>query len=109
MKFLVDAQLPGTLARWLRGRGCDAVHVLEREMSRIEDVSIWETCACEERILITKDVDFFILATRPGDTGRLLWLRMGNCRTQDLITRINKEWDLLMTTYAEGQRIVEMR
>ena len=53
MKFLVDAQLPGTLARWLRGRGCDAVHVLEREMSRLDDASIWETSICEERILIT--------------------------------------------------------
>lgn len=109
MKFLVDAQLPGTLARWLRGKGCDAVHVLEREMSCVDDVSIWEISIREERILITKDVDFFILATRPGDTGRLLWLRMGNCRTQDLITRINKEWDLLTASYAEGQRIVEMR
>ena len=78
-------------------------------MSRLDDASIWETSICEERILITKDVDFFILATRPGDNGRLLWLQMGNCRTQDLISRINKEWDLLMATYAEGQRIVEMR
>lgn len=78
-------------------------------MSRLDDASIWETSICEERILITKDVDFFILATRPGDNGRLLWLRMGNCRTQDLISRINKEWNLLMATYAEGQRIVEMR
>ena len=69
-------------------------------MSRLDDASIWETSICEERILITKDVDFFILATRPGDNGRLLWLRMGNCRTQDLISRINKEWDLLMATYA---------
>lgn len=109
MKFLVDAQLPGTLARWLRGRGCDAVHVLEREMSQVSDVSIWETSVREGRILITKDVDFFILASRPGDTGRLLWLRMGNCRTQDLITRMNKEWDLLVDAYAESQRIVEIR
>lgn len=78
-------------------------------MSQVSDVSIWETSVREARILITKDVDFFILASRPGDTGRLLWLRMGNCRTQDLITRMNKEWDLLVAAYAEGQRIVEMR
>ena len=32
----------------------------------------------ENRIEISKDEDFFILATRPGDFGRLLWLRVGN-------------------------------
>lgn len=109
MKFLVDAQLPGTLARWLRGRGLDAVHVLEREMARTDDLTIWQTSISEERILVSKDVDFFILATRPGDTGCLLWLRMGNCRTQDLITALNREWDRIGGAYAEGQRIVEMR
>ncbi|MGJ8633505.1 MAG: DUF5615 family PIN-like protein [Luteolibacter sp.] len=67
MKFLVDTQLPGTVARWLRGRGYDAVHVLERGMGQSGDVEIWELCKKEERILISKDEDFFIFATRPLD------------------------------------------
>lgn len=50
MKFLVDTQLPGTVARWLRGRGYDAVHVLERGMGQSGDVEIWELCKKEERI-----------------------------------------------------------
>jgi predicted nuclease of predicted toxin-antitoxin system len=28
MKFLVDAQLPRRLAKWLAGQGCDALHTL---------------------------------------------------------------------------------
>ncbi|MDP4647024.1 MAG: DUF5615 family PIN-like protein [Akkermansiaceae bacterium] len=63
MKFLVDAQLPGTLAKWLRGRECDAVHVLECGMAQTDDLSIWEKSIKEERILVTKDEDFFIFAT----------------------------------------------
>jgi predicted nuclease of predicted toxin-antitoxin system len=53
MKFLVDAQLPGTLAKWLRGRECDAVHVLECGMAQTDDLSIWEKSIKEERILVT--------------------------------------------------------
>jgi len=78
-------------------------------MGQADDVSIWKTASAEGRILVTKDEDFFILATRPGDPGRLLWLRMGNCRTQDLLTRLNKDWDVIETAFSEGQRIVEVR
>lgn len=109
MKFLIDAQLPGTLARWLRGRGFDAEHLLERNMAQADDLSIWKSSVEEGRILVTKGEDFFIFATRPGDNGLLLWLRMGNCRTQDLITRLNLEWTVIEAAYAVGQRIVEVR
>ena len=78
-------------------------------MGKVDDVSIWKVSITEDRILISKDEDFFILATRPGDEGRLLWLRMGNCRTQDLITRLNREWSALEAIYTDGQRIVEVR
>lgn len=109
MKFLVDAQLPKTLARWLRGREYDAEHVLEREMGQTDDLSIWNTSVKEGRILISKDEDFFIFATRPADEGNLLWLRMGNRRTQDLLTKLNLNWVLIEAAFAGGQRIVEVR
>ncbi|WPJ96547.1 DUF5615 family PIN-like protein [Coraliomargarita algicola] len=41
MKFLIDVQLPGTLARWLRGRDYDAVHALERDLGRVDDLTLW--------------------------------------------------------------------
>jgi predicted nuclease of predicted toxin-antitoxin system len=109
MKFLVDAQLPITLARWLRGRGCDAVHVLEIDAGQLEDRAIWEMAFTEERIVVSKDEDFFILATRPLDEGRLLWLRMGNCRTIDLLSSLNLRWSLIDQAFASRQRIVEVR
>lgn len=109
MKFLVDAQLPITLASWLRGRGCDAVHLLEIGGGQLEDRAIWEMACTEKRIVISKDEDFFILATRPNDAGRLLWLRMGNCRTIDLLSSLNLNWPTIEQAYTNQQRIVEMR
>lgn len=109
MKFLVDVQLPGTLARWLHGRDCDAIHALERDLGQADDRTLWNLAVDEERILISKDEDFFILATRPKDSGRLLWLRIGNCRTRDLLTLLNQRWAAIERAFAEGQRIVEVR
>lgn len=108
MKFLVDVQLPGTLARWLRDRNYDAVHVLERNLGQADDCILWRIIKEENRIMISKDEDFFILATRPNDTGSLLWLRMGNCRTNQLLTLINRRWDTIIKAFEENQRIVEV-
>lgn len=109
MKFLVDVQLPGTLARWLRGRGYDVIHSLERDWGQLDDRALWRLAGEEGRIVISKDEDFLILATRPKDTGRLLWLRIGNCRTSDLLTLLNRQWASIEQAYEGGQRVVEVR
>ena len=89
MKFLVDVQLPGTLACWLRDRDYNVAHALERGLGQVDDLTLWQIATEEERIMISKDEDFFILAMRPKDTGHLLWLRIGNCRTTDLLAQLN--------------------
>jgi len=109
MKFLVDAQLPLTLAKWLRGRDCDALHVLECDRAQTKDRDLWTFAEQEERIVISKDEDFLILACRPGDTGRLLWIRLGNCRTSTLLTVLNRQWETIARAFQEGQQIVEVR
>lgn len=109
MKFFVDVQLPGTLARWLRGRNCDAIHALELDLGKADDLTLWQQACDEERIMISKDEDFFILAMRPKDKGRLLWLRIGNCRTTDLLSLLNRRWSEISQAFEDGQQIVELR
>ncbi|NBB78262.1 MAG: hypothetical protein GVY36_02280 [Verrucomicrobia bacterium] len=109
MNFLIDVQLPGTLVRWLNERGHDALHALDLGLGQADDRKIWEIAAREKQIVISKDEDFFILATRPEDMGSLLWLRFGNCRTRDLLATLNKNWDAIESAFFEGQRIVEVR
>jgi predicted nuclease of predicted toxin-antitoxin system len=109
VKFLVDNQLPRELARWLNEHGHDAVHVLDRSQGQADDRQIWSETIAEGRIVVSKDEDFFILATRPNDTGRLLWLRIGNCRTQSLLTSLEASLPAILQAFQSGQRIVELR
>lgn len=109
MKFLVDHQLPVALARWLAAKGVDAVHVLDRGWDRTPDEQLWAQADGEGRIVVSKDEDFFHLANRSGDTGRVLWVRLGNCRTAALLCRFSTEWTALTQVFASGQRIVELR
>ena len=59
--------------------------------------------------MVSKDEDFIHLAHRPGASGCLLWVRLGNCRRQALIERFTQLWPAITQAFAEGQRIVELR
>ena len=106
MKFIVDNQLPAALARWISARGEDAVHVLDLALDTTPDVDIWSRASAEGRIFVSKDEDFFHLANRADDTGRLLWVRIGNCRTAALLARFESAWPGIEQSFAAGHRIV---
>jgi predicted nuclease of predicted toxin-antitoxin system len=109
VNFIVDNQLPVALARWLTAKGHDDVHVLDRGKGQADDRQIWSDAIAENRIVVSKDEDFFILATRPNDLGKLLWLRLGNCRTQHLLAQLDSAWPSIEDAFVSGQRIVEIR
>jgi predicted nuclease of predicted toxin-antitoxin system len=58
MRFLVDAQLPAALARWLAHEGYLAEHVLDLTMATASDRDIWAYAVACGAVIITKDQDF---------------------------------------------------
>lgn len=85
MRFLVDAQLPRRLARWLQAEGHEAVHTRDLpEGNRTGDATINELSMLEQRVLITKDEDFvdtFLLRRQPY---KLLLVSTGNTGNREL-------------------------
>jgi predicted nuclease of predicted toxin-antitoxin system len=57
MRFLVDAQLPAALARWLAAKGHEAAHVGDLEMQAASDAVIWDYAIASDAAIITKDED----------------------------------------------------
>ena len=58
MRFLVDAQLPPALARWLSAHVHEAEHVLDRHMETATDSAIWDFACQNDAVIVTKDEDF---------------------------------------------------
>ena len=87
MKFIVDAQLPKSLAVLLNTKGHDAIHTLELpDKNYTTDNQITDIALHEQRVVITKDNDFlesFLLYSRPK---KLILVKTGNIRNQDLIS-----------------------
>jgi predicted nuclease of predicted toxin-antitoxin system len=109
MRFLVDNQLPLLLAAHLRTRGHDGVHVLDIGFDTASDAEVWARATAEGRVVVSKDEDFVFLALRPGDAGRLVWVRLGNCRNRALLDAFDRAHDAMIAAFDAGQRIVEIR
>jgi predicted nuclease of predicted toxin-antitoxin system len=109
VKFLVDHQLPDALCRFCNAQGHESGHVLDLRMDEASDLEIWNYAATGNWIVVSKDEDFLHLANRPGDTGKLLWVRIGNCQKQMLLQAFEMELPGVIRAFNEGFRVVEIR
>jgi len=109
VKFLVDNQLPTALARFLASRGVDCHHVLDIELGAATDAAIWEYASRNDCVVISKDEDFLYMANIPSAKARLIWVRIGNCRTQTLLTAMERLWPKIEAGLEAGDRVIELR
>ena len=85
MKFLVDAQLPLRLARWLQDEGYDAVHTRDLPHgNRTSDADINDRSVREQRVVVTKDEDFVDTFHLKREPRKLLLVATGNIGNSDL-------------------------
>lgn len=108
MKFLVDAQLPKTLARFLRERGFDAIHTLELpDKNESDDLEINQVSLNEQRVVISKDSDFYDRYSAKQEPFKLLYLTTGNISNRDLIGLFDKNL-LLIIHSLQDDSVVEL-
>lgn len=109
MKFILDANLPPSAARWLVGRGHEAWHVLDLALDGAEDGAIWDEALRRGAAIITKDQDFVDLARARQPAPPVVWLRTGNMLKRHQIDHLSRVWLRVLTQLSEGALIIEVR
>lgn len=85
MKFLVDAQLPRRLARFLKEMGYDTLHTRDLPAGNAtSDEAINALSLQEQRVVVTKDADFVQSFLVQGQPYKLLLVATGNIKNADL-------------------------
>jgi len=85
MKFLVDAHLPPRLCAMLARHGHDATHTRDLPTKNAtKDRLINQISLNEQRVVISKDTDFFYSHLLQGRPWKLLLVKTGNISTRDL-------------------------
>ncbi|MBF2014909.1 MAG: DUF5615 family PIN-like protein [Rivularia sp. T60_A2020_040] len=85
MKFIVDAQLPVRLARFLESAGYDTIHTKDLpNKNATSDTEINAVSIGDERIVITKDSDFLNSFLTIKEPYKLLLVTTGNINNLEL-------------------------
>jgi predicted nuclease of predicted toxin-antitoxin system len=96
MKFLVDAQLPRSLARWLNQAGYEAIHTLDLPQgNRTPDGTINELATNLGYIVVTKDADFVNSHLVLQQPPKLLLISTGNTNNQELMILFSSSMKLI--------------
>ncbi|WP_438852822.1 DUF5615 family PIN-like protein [Brevundimonas nasdae] len=109
MKFVVDAQLPPSLAEWLTTQGHGADHVSTLLALDAADDDIWRLARLEHRTIVTKDRDFALWASDRRDGPQVVWLRIGNATTRSLLSWLTPRWPAIQDRLNEGIHLIEVR
>jgi predicted nuclease of predicted toxin-antitoxin system len=83
-RLLLDQNLAPALARRLGDVYPGSAHVREFELQAADDEAVWAHAAAHGFTIVTKDDDFRQRSMLRGAPPRVIWLRLGNCRTADV-------------------------
>jgi predicted nuclease of predicted toxin-antitoxin system len=109
MKFLIDEQLPAILADWLSSKGFDAVHALTLSTNTsLSDKEIRRWRMNDERIVITKDEDFFNAYIFQKEPYKLIFLTTGNIKNRQLLDLFRANFDHIVDLM-EKHDVVELK
>jgi predicted nuclease of predicted toxin-antitoxin system len=108
VKFLVDAQLPPALARWLREAGHDAAHLEDVGLREATDSAIWAHALQGGAVIVTKDEDFAARSAHAANSPVIVWLRVGNTTNRVLRAWVEPRLPGIAQLLAQGSRLVEV-
>lgn len=84
MRLLFDQNLSPRLPRKLAGVFPDSIHVRDAELQRADDSDVWQYAREHGFTIVTKDSDFRQLSFLNGHPPKVIWIRRGNCSTDEI-------------------------
>ncbi|MCL4716827.1 MAG: DUF5615 family PIN-like protein [Hyphomonadaceae bacterium] len=108
MKFLVGANLPPALARWLAEGGDEAVYVDHLITPPGADDAIWDLAVAQGFVIVSKDADFAARVAR-DQAVRVVWVRCGNLKLSLFRAWFANRADAMRRLLQMDERLIELR
>jgi predicted nuclease of predicted toxin-antitoxin system len=108
MRFLIDAQLPPALARWLSSAGHDAEHVADIGLAGARDGEIWAYALSAGAVIVSKDEDFALRKILHRNGPSIVWIRLPNSRRSELLTWFATALPKIVEAFERGESFIEL-
>jgi predicted nuclease of predicted toxin-antitoxin system len=84
MKLLFDQNISYKLVTQLGDVYPESKHVRQVGLGEGGDVAVWDYARDNDFVIVSKDEDFHQRSFLYGSPPKVVWLRLGNCTTQDI-------------------------
>lgn len=108
LRFIVDAQLPPALARFMTDAGYPSEHVHDFAAEAYPDAQLWNRALAMNAVIVTKDEDFAIRSVRDGAPPPIMWVRFGNTRNKAPLDSFVLLLPKIITALERGEKIIEL-
>jgi predicted nuclease of predicted toxin-antitoxin system len=84
VNLLFDQNLSHRLVRSLADIFPNSGHVRNVGLGRADDDAVWHYAAAQSFMIVSKDSDFHQLSFVRGHPPKVVWIRRGNCSTDEI-------------------------
>jgi predicted nuclease of predicted toxin-antitoxin system len=85
VKLLLDENLSPRLVPALPENFPESAHVRDLELQSAADEDVWERAHEDGYAIVSKDSDFLHRGLLRGFPPKIVWVRLGNCTTQEVL------------------------
>jgi predicted nuclease of predicted toxin-antitoxin system len=90
LKLLLDQNLSPRLVAELEAEFPGSQHVRGLGLASADDLAIWELARQEDFVIVSKDADFHQRSFLYGHPPKVVWVRLGNCSTADVLALLRR-------------------
>ncbi len=84
MKLLLDQNLSPRLVQAIQDLFPGSIHVRDVDLQAAADDRVWAYAALHDFAIVSKDSDFHQMSFVLGHPPKVIWIRRGNCSTNDV-------------------------
>ena len=103
MKLLVDQNISFRVSVLLKDTFPEIRHVREFDLQAATDRHIWNFAKENHYHIVTFDSDFYDMVTLYGHPPKIIWLRLGNTSSQNLIRIIQAQAETIKSFLTDLQ------
>ncbi|MBX7227050.1 MAG: DUF5615 family PIN-like protein [Chitinophagales bacterium] len=95
MKLLFDQNISFRIIKQIEHIFPEATQVRLLGLENAEDFEIWKYAKLYEYTIVTYDADFYDLSLIRGVPPKIIWLRLGNMATKNLVNCLTSNYTLI--------------
>ena len=103
MKLLLDQNISYKLVNRLADVYPGSKHVRQVGLGEADDLVVWDYAKGNDFVIVSKDEDFHQRSFLAGSPPEVVWLRLGNCTTQEIEDALRRNRALL-TDFAAQEK-----